>query len=72
MTEEQNPQQTAQADENANRPTHVVKLRHGTGKAAHWERIGAAWLGDKGSIYVKLHGTQIIADGFTLYPVTDR
>ena len=58
------PQPDGQSEDNRNRPTHVVKMRHGTGKAAHWERIGAAWIGETGAIYVKLHGTQIVADGF--------
>ena len=51
---------------NANRPTHVAKVRHGHGKNASYEQIGAAWKNDSGAVYVKLHGTQIVS-AFTLY-----
>lgn len=57
----------------AKQPTHIAKVRHGTGKAAHYERIGVAWESDDGrSVYVRLQGTQIVADGFTLYPIEKR
>lgn len=49
------------------RPNYVAKMRHGHGKNATFERIGVAWRKDDGSFYVKLHGTQIISDGFALY-----
>jgi len=63
--------ETTTSNESQNRPTHLVKVRHGQGKKATYERIGAAWENQaNGFIYVKLHGTQIIEDGFSLYPVT--
>jgi hypothetical protein len=63
--------QTAR-DGDKNKPTHIVKQRHGTGKSASYERIGVAWLGEEdGSLYVRLHGTQIISGGFTCYELED-
>ena len=50
-----------------NRPTHVAKVRIGRGKNASYDQIGVAWENEDGSVYVKLHGTQIIESGFTLY-----
>lgn len=47
-------------------PTHVAKVRHGYGKNASYERIGVAWSKEDGSLYIKLHGTQIVG-AFTLY-----
>ncbi len=47
-------------------PTHVAKVRQGYGKQATFERIGVAWVNDDGSLYVKLHGTQIVSS-FALY-----
>lgn len=56
-----------------NQPTHIVKKREGHGKKATYERIGAAWLNEEdGSVYVRVHGTQIIDGGFTCYPIEDR
>ena len=53
-----------------NKPTHVVKTRDGQGKKATYERIGVAWHNaETGALYVRLHGTQIISEGFTLYPI---
>ena len=49
-------------------PTHIAKVRHGYGKNASYEQIGVAWVNEKGGIYVKLHGTQIVS-AFTLYEV---
>ena len=49
-----------------NPPTHVAKVRHGHGKNASYEQIGAAWKNENGAVYVKLHGTQIVS-AFTLY-----
>jgi len=65
MTYEKN-QQT----EKDNGPTHIAKVRHGSGKHVSYERIGAAWENpENGSLYIKLNGTQIISDGFSLYRV---
>lgn len=55
----------------ANPPTHIVKRRQGEGEAAIYERIGVAWARDNGAIFVRLHGTQIVSDGFTLYPIEE-
>lgn len=54
-----------------NRPDFVVKQRSGYGKNASYERLGVAWRNDDGSLYVKLHGKQIVEGGFTLYEITD-
>lgn len=55
-----------------NPPTHLAKLRKGEGEGATFERIGAAWAKEDGSIYIRLSGTQIVSDGFTLYPVEEH
>lgn len=65
--EERDPQ-----DRNGNnQPGYVVKIRHGFGKKASYERIGVAWLNEDGSLYVKLYGTQVISQGFTLYALAE-
>ncbi len=61
--------QNTSTDGERKQPTHVAKIRYGEGRRAVYERIGAAWLDpEKGAIYVKLNGTQVVSDGFTLYP----
>lgn len=56
-----------------NKPTHLVKVREGHGKKATYERIGVAWYNvDNDSFYVRLHGTQIVSNGFSLYPIEER
>lgn len=65
----QTNQQQAQGQDR-NPPTHVAKIRHGQGKTASYERIGVAWVDpDKGTAYIRLAGTQVIGDGFTIYPI---
>lgn len=64
------PNQNGNAE--SNKPTHRAKVRNGTGKGATYEQIGAAWEGEDGSIYVRLHGTQIISGGFSLYPIEEQ
>ncbi len=59
----------AGAKTGGNKPTHVAKLRIGHGKQATYERIGVAWVKEDGAVFVKLHGTQIVSEGFSLYPV---
>ena len=54
-----------------NKPNFYAKVRHGFGKKATYEQIGAAWLTEKGAIYVKLAGTQVVSQGFTLYAAED-
>lgn len=54
-----------------NPPTHIAKTRIGRGDTATFERIGVAWAKEGGAFFVRLHGTQIVADGFMLYPVED-
>ena len=74
MTTQTNEATEANQAENkpANMPTMIVKQRVGYGKKASSERLGVAWLNDDGSIYVKLHGTQLISGGFALYPIGDE
>ena len=55
-----------------NKPNFYAKVRHGFGKKATYEQIGAAWLTEDGAIYVKLAGTQVVSQGFTLYAVEDN
>ena len=63
---------TTQETESGNKPTHVVKVRDGHGRKATYERIGVAWLNEEtGSLWVKLHGTQIVEDGFSIYPINE-
>jgi len=65
-------QQTSEATENGKKlPTHVAKVRHGYGKNASYEQVGVAWVNEKGGIYVKLYGTQIIG-ALTLYEVKPK
>ncbi|MCB0637354.1 MAG: hypothetical protein KDC54_12085 [Lewinella sp.] len=59
----------AEKQQESNLPTHIAKVRHGQGKQATYERIGAAWVNEKGGIYVKLHGTQIVSE-FSLFEVS--
>ncbi len=63
------PQQ-AQAS-SPNPPTHLAKVRNGQGEGASFERIGVAWAKDDGSIFVRLYGTQIVSEGFALYPIEE-
>lgn len=55
-----------------NQPTHTVRIRHGYGKQARYETIGAAWTGKDQSFYVKLNGTQLVSEGFSLYPIIPK
>lgn len=57
---------TTQTEKN-NKPTHYVRTMSGYGKEASFCTIGVAWI-DENSIYVKLHGTQIIERGFYILP----
>lgn len=67
-TTNQNPE----SGEDRNLPTHAAKVRHGTGRGAHYEKIGVAWEDpEKGSLYIRLYGNQLITKGFTLYPIED-
>lgn len=50
------------------RPTHVAKVRHGYGKKATYEQIGVAWKTEKGALYIKLAGTQVVSQ-FALYEI---
>lgn len=55
----------------AKQPTHDVKLKRSHGEHTTYERIGAAWQREDGSIYVRLIGTQLVSDGFTLYAIDE-
>ena len=70
MTTETNT--TTESQNGNNKPNFFAKVRHGFGKKATYERIGAAWRTEDGSIYVKLAGTQVVSQGFTLYAVEDN
>ena len=63
---------TGETQNGNNKPDFYAKVRHGFGKKASYERIGAAWLTEDGSIYVKLAGKQVVDQGFTLYAVEDN
>lgn len=53
-----------------NRPTHVAKVRHGTGESVTYREIGVGWANtEDGSCYVRLHGQQIVTEPFTLYQI---
>lgn len=57
----------------SNKPTHVVKVRNGSGTNVTYDRIGVGWENqEEGSLYVRVHGTQIIEGGFTCYPIEDQ
>ena len=65
-------QTQARAASPAKQPNFVVKQRIGFGKNVSYERLGAAWLNDDGSVYVKLTGKQFIDGGFTLYEIASN
>jgi len=69
MTNETAQTENTGKNESSNLPKYAVKVRDGSGKNATYERIGVAWDNKDGSIYVKLHGTQVIDRGFTLYAI---
>lgn len=60
-----------QGQKEARQPTHDAKIRRPNGEKTSYERIGAAWQREDGSFYVRLHGTQIVSEGFHLYPIGD-
>jgi len=66
--------ETTPNNETSNLPAYTATIRQQVGKnKATFERIGAAWVNEeKGSIYLKLHGTQIIEDGIYLFPNDDQ
>ena len=47
-------------------------MRRGHGRNASYEQIGVAWKNEDGAVYVKLHGTQIVDSGFTLYELKEN
>lgn len=71
MTAETETTQATATSEN-NRPTHYVRKKIGTGKKADFETLGAAWDRGDGSLYIKLHGTQIVEGGFYVFPVKEQ
>lgn len=72
MTAETETTQAAAAASESNRPTHYVRKKIGTGKKADFETLGAAWDRGDGSLYIKLHGTQIVEGGFYVFPVKEE
>ncbi|MEW8333894.1 MAG: hypothetical protein AB2692_23390 [Candidatus Thiodiazotropha sp.] len=69
MTDQANNQTNQGANNGNARPTHFVSQKIGRGKHVEFETLGAAWERDDGSLYIKLHGTQIIEGGFYVFPV---
>lgn len=67
MTNETTQAENTVKNDNSNQPKYAVKVREGHGRNAKYERIGVAWENKDGSIYVKLHGKQIVDQAFTLY-----
>jgi len=52
-----------------NRPTHIVRVKTGSGEKARFQTIGSGWQReDQNSFYVKLTGKQVIDSGFYLFP----
>lgn len=66
-----NSRNAGSGDGERNPPTHVAKVRSGSGNRASYERIGVAWESEDGSLYVRLYGTQIVSGGFALYPIDE-
>lgn len=52
---------------NTVRPDRIVRVKHGSGRNASFETIGAAWSQESGAEYVKLHGKQVIDQGFYIF-----
>ncbi|MDP4026624.1 hypothetical protein Q8W71_28860 [Methylobacterium sp. NEAU 140] len=67
----QNQQGDRAGQQGSRQPTHDVKLRRPSNEKPIYERIGAGWQREDGTFYVRLHGTQIVSEGFYLYPVGD-
>lgn len=63
------PQRETRQQAASKQPTHVVKMARSDGERTTHDRLGVAWLREDGSLYVRLHGTQIIADGFSIYAI---
>ena len=72
MTNETTQTENTGKNDNSNQPKYAVKVRDGFGRNAKYERIGVAWENKDGSIYVKLHGKQIVDQGFTLYELASN
>jgi len=71
-----NRSQGSKRDDNREntRPDFYVKQprpKSPDGEDTGFEMLGAAWENDKGGIYVKLNGTQIVSRGFYLFPAED-
>lgn len=50
-------------------PTHTVHRKYWNGKRTDFETPGVAWIREDGGLYIKLHGTQLISEGFYAFPV---
>lgn len=66
-----NTQKTAKNENGKKLPTHVAKAKRGYGRNTRFERIGVAWLNDDGSLFINLHGTQVVS-GFMLYEINSN
>ena len=63
----------SQGNGDKNPPTHVAKVRHGTGRQASYERVGVAWINrEDDTVYIRLYGTQVIDRAITCYPIEER
>ena len=62
-----NVQKTAATNGNP-KPDLIAKTKEGSGKNASFDRVGAAWTREDGSIYLKLHGTQVVNTPIYLFP----
>lgn len=72
MTDENTPSTESANNGKSKLPTHVVKVRHGYGKGTTYDQIGVAWRNEGGSFYVKLYGTQVVSEGFTLFELKEK
>ncbi len=68
MRNNQQQQQRQERQQGGKQPTHVVKMARTEGDRTTYDWLGVAWEREDGSLYVRLHGTQIISEGFSIYP----
>jgi len=63
---------TNTSEKATSKPTHTLRKKVGYGNRTNFETIGVAWSRDDGSLYIKLHGTQIIDGGFYAFPNKEK
>jgi len=64
--------QNTSSENTKSKPTHIIRKKFWNGKRTDFETLGVAWETDKGGLYIKLHGTQIIDGGFYAFPNRDK